>query len=118
MRDLVLLQEKASLRMVEAGEICAVEADSDYTRIFLADGGKVFMRKRLGQWEEELPSPPFLKISRRLLLNTQRVQQIVAHDRESAEVSFQALAKPLLLSRIELRRLRSACAGFENAGRP
>lgn len=86
MRDFVLLREKTSLRMVEAGEICAVEAEADYTHIFLADGGKAFLRKRMSQWEEELPAPPFFKISRRLLLNTQRIKQIVANDRENAEI--------------------------------
>jgi two-component system LytT family response regulator len=110
MRDFVLLREKTSLRMVEAGEICAVEAEADYTHIFLADGYKAFLRKRMSQWEEELPAPPFFKISRRLLLNTQRIKQIVANDRESAEIHLRGMAKPLPLSRIELRRLRSACA--------
>ena len=109
MRDFVLLREKPSLRMVEVGEICAVEAEADYTHIFLADGHKAFLRKRMSQWEEELPAPPFFKISRRLLLNTGRIKQIVANDRENAEIYLQGMAKPLLLSRIELRRLRSAC---------
>jgi two-component system LytT family response regulator len=109
MRDLVLLREKTSLRMVEAGEICAVEADADYTHIFLADGNKAFLRKRMSQWEEELPTPPFCKTSRRLLLNTQRIMKIMANDRESAEVHLQGIEKPFLLSRIELRRLRAAC---------
>jgi two-component system LytT family response regulator len=63
----------------------------------------------MSQWEEELPAPPFFKISRRLLLNTQRIKQIVANDRESAEIHLRGMAKPLPLSRIELRRLRSAC---------
>jgi two-component system LytT family response regulator len=109
MRDFVLLREKPSLRMVEVGEICAVEAEADYTHIFLADGGKAFLRKRMSQWEEELPAPPFFKMSRRLLLNTGRIKEIVAHDRESGEIYLQGMAKPLLLSRIELRRLRSTC---------
>lgn len=109
MRDFVLLREKPSLRMVEAGEICAVEAEADYTHIFLADGHKAFLRKRMSQWEEELPAPPFFKISRRLLLNTQRIKQIVANDRENAEIHLRGMTKPLPLSRIELRRLRSAC---------
>jgi two-component system LytT family response regulator len=110
MRDLVLLREKAYMRMVEAGEICAVEAEADYTRIFLADGDKTFLRKRMSQWEEELPSPPFLKISRRLLLNTQRIKEIMSKDRESAEIHIEGVESPIILSRIELRRLRSASA--------
>jgi two-component system LytT family response regulator len=109
MRDFVLLREKTSLRIVEAGEICAVEAEADYTHIFLADGHKAFLRKRMSQWEEELPAPPFFKISRRLLLNTERIKQIAANDRENAEIHLRGMANPLPLSRIELRRLRSAC---------
>ena len=108
MRDFVLLREKTSLRMVEAGEICAVEAEADYTHIFLADGHKAFLRKRMSSWEEELTAPPFFKISRRLLLNTQRIKQIVANDRENAEIHLRGMTKPLPLSRIELRRLRTA----------
>jgi len=105
MRDLVLLREKASFRMVEAGEVCAAEAEADYTHIYLADGGNVFIRKRMNQWEKELPAPPFLKIIRRLLLNTQRIKEIVMHDRESGEIHLRGIAKPLLLGRIELRVL-------------
>ena len=108
LRDFVLLREKTSLRMVEAGEICAVEAEADYTHIFLADGHKAFLRKRMSSWEEELPAPPFFKISRRLLLNIERIKQIVANDRENAEIHLRGMTKPLPLSRIELRRLRTA----------
>jgi DNA-binding LytR/AlgR family response regulator len=48
-------------------------------------------------------------MSRRLLLNTQRIKEIMSKDRESAEIHLQGMEKPLLLSRIELRRLRSTC---------
>jgi len=108
LRDLVLLREKNSMRMVEAGELCAVEAEADYTRIHLAGGHTVLMRKRMAQWEEELPAPPFLKISRRLLLNMPRIKGLVAHDRESAEVQFEGTEKTVTVSRMELRRIRQA----------
>jgi two-component system LytT family response regulator len=108
LRDLVLLREKNSMRMVEAGEICAVETEADYTRIHLAGGHTVLMRKRMAQWEQELPAPPFLKISRRLLLNMPRIKGIVAHDRESAEVRFEGTEQTVTVSRMELRRIRQA----------
>jgi two-component system LytT family response regulator len=108
LRDLVLLREKNSMRMVEAGEICAVEAEADYTRIHLIGGHTVLMRKRIAQWEQELPAPPFQKISRRLLLNIPRIKGIVAHDRESADIQFEGTDKPVTVSRMELRRIRQA----------
>jgi DNA-binding LytR/AlgR family response regulator len=66
------------------------------------------MRKKMTQWEEELPAPPFQKISRRLLLNVPRINGIVAHDRESAEVRFEGTEKIVVVSRMELRRIRQA----------
>ena len=108
LRDLVLLREKNSMRMVEAGEICAVEAEADYTRIHLAGGHTVLMRKRMAQWEQELPAPPFQKISRRLLLNIPRIKGIVAQDRESADIHFEGTDKTVTVSRMELRRIRQA----------
>ena len=108
LRDLVLLREKTSMRMVEAGEICAVEAEADYTRIHLAGGHTMLMRKRMAQWEQELPAPPFQKISRRLLLNIPRIKSIAAHDRESAEIQFEGTEKTVTVSRMELRRIRQS----------
>ena len=106
LRDLVLLREKNSMHMVEAGEICAVEAEADYTRIHLTGGHTVLMRKKMAHWEQELPAPPFQKISRGLLLNMPRIKGIVAHDRESAEVQFEGTEKAVTVGRMELRRIR------------
>ena len=60
------------------------------------------------QWEQELPAPPFQKISRRLLLNIPRIKGIVTHDRESAEIQFEGTEKTVTVSRMELRRIRQA----------
>lgn len=106
LRDLVLLRERNSMRMVEADEICAVEAEADYTHIHITGGHTVVMRKRMAQWEQELPAPPFQKISRRLLLNMPRITGIVVQDREKAEIQFEGMENPLTVSRMELRRIR------------
>lgn len=108
LRDLVLLREKNSMRMVEADEICAVESKADYTRIHVTGGHTVVMRKRMAQWEQELPAPTFQKISRRLLLNMPRIKGVVAHDRENAEVRFEGTEEAVTVSRMELRRIRQA----------
>lgn len=106
LRDLVLLREKNSMRMVEASEICAVEAEADYTRIRVAGGHTVLMRKTMSQWEQELPALTFHKISRRLLLNMRRIQGLVVQDRENAAIHCAGRQEPLLVSRVELRRIR------------
>jgi len=106
MRDLVLLREKKTIRMVEIGEICAVEANGDYTRITLASGPTMIERKRLAYWEERLPEPPFRKISRHLLLNMERIKAIVMQERDRAELHLAGSERTIPVSRVELRRIR------------
>jgi len=105
-RDFIMLRDKKTTRMVEAVEICAVEAEADYTRIDLAGGHTMLVRKSMTHWEQELPAPPFLKISRRLLLNAPRIRAIVANDRGVGEIQIDGMEKPLSVSRVELRRIR------------
>jgi len=106
MRDLVLLREKKTIRMVEIGEICAVEAEGDYTRISLASGHTMLERNRLGNWEERLPVPPFRKISRRLLLNMELIKAVVMQERDHAEVHLAGAESSISVGRVELRRIR------------
>jgi two-component system LytT family response regulator len=110
MRDFVVLRDKKTTRMVEVVEICVVEAKADYTRIDLAGGHTMFMRKSITQWEQELPMPPFLKISRRLLINATRIRGIVADNRGGGEIQIDGLETPLPVTRIELRRIRQSWA--------
>jgi two-component system LytT family response regulator len=106
MRDFIMLRDKKTMRMVEAVEICAVEAKADYTRVDLAGGHTMLVRKSMAQWEQELPAPPFQKISRRLLINAPRIRAIVANDRGVGEIQIDGMEKPLSVSRVELRRIR------------
>jgi DNA-binding LytR/AlgR family response regulator len=53
-----------------------------------------------------LPPSLFIKISRRLLINHTQIKQIAPLDRENTQVFLNGIAEPLLLSRIELRRLK------------
>jgi len=107
-RDFVVLRDKKTTRMVEIVDICVVEARSDYTRIDLGDGHTMFMRKSMTQWEQELPTPPFLKISRRLFINAPRIRAIVADNRGGGEIQIDGVEAPLSVSRIELRRIRQS----------
>jgi two-component system LytT family response regulator len=109
-RDFLVLRDKKTTRMVEVVEICVVEAKADYTRIDLAGGHTMFMRKSIMQWEQELPMPPFLKISRRLLINATRIRGIVADNSGGGEIQIDGLETPLPVTRIELRRIRQSWA--------
>jgi two-component system LytT family response regulator len=105
--DLVRLQDGGYIRMVEVGQIAAAQVQGDYTRIFAAEGKPIMIKSTLSKWEHQLPAALFSKISRRLLVNRRQIKQIVPLDRENAHVFLNGIAEPLLLSRIELRRLKA-----------
>jgi len=106
-RDLIRLQGGRSARMVKVYQIAAAQAQGNYTRIIVAGGNGVMIRSSLVYWEDRLPGTLFFKISRRLLINRAEVQKIKRLDRESSEVFLHGIDEPLLLSRIEVRRLKS-----------
>ena len=65
------------------------------------------IKSTLSSWERKLPSSLFHKISRRLLINCKQIKHIARLDRENSQVFLNGIAEPLLLSRIELRRLKA-----------
>jgi len=105
--DLVRLQDGGYIRMVEVRQIAAAQADGDYTRILAAGGKVVMIKSTLSSWERKLASSLFHKISRRLLINCKQIKHIARLDRENSQVFLNGIAEPLLLSRIELRRLKA-----------
>jgi len=106
--DLVWLQGKFGRRMIQAGEIYAVEAEGDYTNVSIVGDETMFIRKKIQQWELELPTPPFLKVSRRLILNMPFISQFIPLDREHNVLHFKGSEKAMLISRVEVRRIREA----------
>jgi two-component system LytT family response regulator len=104
--DLIPLQDGAYIRMVEVGQIAAAEIQGDYTRIFAAGGRAVMIKSTLSLWENKLPPSLFCKISRRLLINRKQVNRIAPVNRENTQVFLNGIEESLLLSRIEIRRLK------------
>gem|GEM_PF-2153053 len=63
-------------RLVSVGEICAIQAFGNYTRILFADGTTDIAMRPLRRWEETLPKNSFLRIHRSTLANTKRLRRI------------------------------------------
>jgi two-component system LytT family response regulator len=106
--DLVLLREKTLSMVVKVGEIAAIEAHGDYTRILLNEGKNLMMKQTLSLWESQLPADLFVKVSRSLLVNTQSVAKMVRKNLLSWELQLQGANEPIPLSNLESKRLRAA----------
>ena len=107
-KDLVLLRDKSLSMMVKVGEITAIEAHGDYTRILLNEGKTLMMKQTLSLWESQLPAGLFVKVSRSLLVNSQSVAKIVRKNLLSWELQLEGAKETIKLSNLESKRLRAA----------
>jgi two-component system LytT family response regulator len=108
--EVQVLRDGGKVRIVRSGEIHSVRAEGNYTRLQLAGGGTLMVRRPIAVWEASLPSEIFLKISKSLLVNRNSIR---GFDRISRDVTHLRLADstdPILLSRIESQRLSKALA--------
>ena len=96
--------------LVPAGEIAALRADGDFTHVFVAGRPAVMIWRTLSHFEDLLPSPPFLRLSRSLMINRDRLRKIEAPSRDSAQLTLDGVAEPMVLGRTAASRLRDALA--------
>lgn len=87
-------------------DIIALEADGDFTRFHLADQSTLLICSTLGSYEENLPSPPFLRISRSLILNFERLAGVEQVSRDEARLTLRGLNRTFVVGRRALTRLK------------
>jgi two-component system, LytTR family, response regulator len=77
--DRILVRDSGALVLVPVAEIQRVEAEDDYVRIFAA--GQAYLASiRMGELQERLESPPFLRVHRSHLVNLDFVVRMVPYD--------------------------------------
>ncbi len=91
-------------------EIAALRADGDFTHIMVADQPAVMIWRTLAHFESLLPSPPFLRLGRSLIINRDLLRDVETPSRDGARITLQGLAEPLMLGRAAATRLREALA--------
>jgi len=106
----IALRTPKQTMLVPVGEIAALRADGDFTHVFVAGQPAVMIWRTLSHFEDLLPSPPFLRLSRSLIINRDRLRKIEAPSRDSAQVSLDGVAEPMVLGRTAASRLRDALA--------
>jgi two-component system LytT family response regulator len=94
--------------LARPNEIVALRADGDFTHVFVAEQPALMMWRTLGHFENLLPSPPFLRLGRSLIVNRDRLRRVETPSRESARITLQGMAETLDLGRAAAARLREA----------
>jgi two-component system LytT family response regulator len=89
-------------------EIAAVRADGDFTHVFVADRTPIMILRSLGDFESLLPSPPFLRLGRSLIINRDRLRKVETPSRDEARVTLDGVTETMVLGRAAAARLREA----------
>ncbi len=93
-------------------QIVMLMAEADFTRVFLADSREYFVGKLLRYFEEELPNPPFMRVSRSLVINLDHVAAVEWSAGGRSRVLLGDAFEPLFLGRTATKRIRGFLSGF------
>jgi two-component system LytT family response regulator len=108
----MVLSEGGNTIIVSCNEIGLLSADADFTRILLLNGRDHLVCRRLGQFEDDLPSPPFVRLGRSLIANLSHVDRIEARGSDGSLLHMNGNRRPVALGRAATQRLRKAVAGL------
>jgi two-component system, LytTR family, response regulator len=115
LRRAITLRTPSRTVVAEPGELAALCAEGDFTRIHLAGQPSLLILRTLTQFEEALPKPPFVRIGRSMILNLERVRHVTSRGRDQNQVVLEGLDVPLPLGRVGTLRLRAALASLAGA---
>src|SRR6266851_5393546 len=90
--------------IAQPAEIAALRADGDFTHVFIADQPAVMIWRTLGHFESLLPSPPFVRLGRSLIINRDRLRKVETPSRAGARITLDGVPEPLTLGRTAAER--------------
>lgn len=93
------------------GDIVALKADGDFTRVLLADQPSLMIWRTLTHFEALLPTPPFVRLSRSIIINLERLRRIEARSRDDVRLILDGIEDAIGVGRAAAQRLRDAMGG-------
>lgn len=93
------------------GTVAMLAAEADFTRVFI-DGARDYLVCRLlRHFEAQLPTPPFVRLSRSLIVNLHQLERVEWQEAGRCSLSLRGHVGPVALGRIASRRLRQCIDG-------
>lgn len=90
---------------VTVGRIAWIESLENYSRVQLAGGVRLVLKRSLTVWEEILPASAFRRLGRSLIIQDGRIQSASWKGRH-AHILFEGVPQPLVVGRAAATRLR------------
>ncbi len=109
-RDILELRTPTRTVLAAPTDIAALCAEGDFTRVVLADQPALLIWRTLSHFETVLPTPPFVRLSRSLILNRDRLRSFETPSRNRSRVTLEGVGESLVLGRTATTRLRDVVA--------
>lgn len=93
------------MRVVSLADLSAVKADGDFCWAYQRDQAPLFLCKRLGEMEDELPRPPFIRVDRSLVVNVKAIVKLERKTRLVSKLLLAGVSEPLEIGRTATARL-------------
>lgn len=106
--DRLCLRTPQRTLVVPLRSVAALVADGDFTRFLLRGEKALLICHSLGSYERVLPSPPFLRLDRSIIVNLELVVRTERRSRDEARLELDGLDEPLVIGRTAQARLREA----------
>lgn len=106
--DTLFLRTDQNLQTVPVLAVTHIVAEENYTRVHLADGAALLLRRTMNEWEALLPVSHFFRIERSLIVNRTSVLRLDVISRDVAHAHLAGRREPLVLARRASLRLRQA----------
>lgn len=72
--DVVTIDAGRVKKSVPVKNLLMIKADRNYAEVLLADGTRLLVRQTMGNWMARLPPSLFLRVDRKLILNTSHIR--------------------------------------------
>jgi two-component system LytT family response regulator len=104
--DRICLRTPQRTIIAKVDNILALEAEGDFTRFHIAGENPLLICRSLAACENTLPVPPFLRVSRSLMVNLSKVKSLEHPTRDEARLSLTGAPGVFSLGRRALARLK------------
>jgi two-component system, LytTR family, response regulator len=102
------------IQEVRIGTICWIEGMRNYSRVALRDPQRLHIfRRRLADWQSDLPEAMFARISKSILINKAILSKSEWRSRDETLLSFAGREDALTIGRLAAVRLREILGALE-----
>jgi len=112
----LLIRDGRNWHQVDPETIFFIQGEGTYTRVDRADGPSLLVLRTLNLWMERLPSENFVRLSRSLVVNLDRLDRLQMLNRNKGSLYFRDRREPLQIGRVASGHLRKILQGGAPGG--